>query len=259
MDTFTRTAPSSRRRKVTGAALLAAGGAALLASVVFPANAGADPRGNNGTIKIDGVALQVGQANEPHVDCRFAIEFFGYDNGDLNASVTFSLQAPTRRPSGTQVLRTDLVPIGEDPAGGAVDLDASREYELDFTGVAPHPQQGYHVKATIHAAGSQGADTKHKVFWVQPCAAPTTTTTTTTVPVAPTTVTTLTPTTPTTLAIQGATTTTQSPQVLGEQVERSQLPRTGAGVNTLALLGGLALLIGGLISFTSRPGPGRLA
>ncbi len=32
-----------------------------------------------------------------------------------------------------------------------------------------HPQQGYHVKLTIHAPGSQGADTKHKVFWVEPC------------------------------------------------------------------------------------------
>ena len=35
----------------------------------------------------------------------------------------------------------------------------------------PHPQQGYHVKLTIHTPGSIGADTKHKVFWVEPCEA----------------------------------------------------------------------------------------
>lgn len=276
MDVLTRTAPSPRRHKVAGAALLAAGGAALLASVAaFPASAGADPKGNNGTVKIDGVALQAGQANEPHVDCRFAIEFFGYDQGNLSASVTFSLEAPTLRPSGTQVLRTDIVPIGEDPAGGAGDLDASREYELDFAGVAPHPQQGYHVKATVHAAGSQGADTKHKVFWAQPCAVPTTTTTTTTpttttattatTPATATTATTTTtvvpsttpssgtPTTTTTAAVQGSQTTiTVAPQVLGAQLERSELPRTGPGANGLPLLGGLALALGGLISLASR-------
>jgi hypothetical protein len=52
-------------------------------------------------------------------------------------------------------------------------LDASETYTLSFTGT-PHPQQGFHVKLTIHADGSQGADTKHKVFWVQPCEVPTT-------------------------------------------------------------------------------------
>ena len=257
MDTATRTTSPSRRHKV-GAAFLAAGAAALLAGLAFPTTAGADPKGNNGTIKIDGVALQAGQANEPHVDCRFALEFSGYDKGDLEATVTFSLQAPTRRPSGGQVLLTDTVAIGEDPAGGAGDLDASREYQLDFTGVAPHPEQGYHVKVTIHAAGSQGADTKHKVFWVEPCASPTTTTTTTTtVPtttVPTTTVTTGTSTTPTTVAVQGAQTTptTVAPQVLGEQLERADLPRTGRGLNGLALLGGLALAVGGLLSLASR-------
>jgi hypothetical protein len=30
-------------------------------------------------------------------------------------------------------------------------------------------RQGFHVKLTVHAEGSQGADTKHKVFWVEGC------------------------------------------------------------------------------------------
>jgi hypothetical protein len=36
----------------------------------------------------------------------------------------------------------------------------------------PQPQQGFHVKLTINAEGSQGADVKHKVFWVTGCDVP---------------------------------------------------------------------------------------
>jgi hypothetical protein len=253
MDPRTRTKVETRRRKVAGATLLFAGTAAAT-----------NPKGNNGAITIDGVALNGGPANEPHVDCEFALEFSGYDQGDLEASVSFALQAPTRRPSGSQVLLTDNLTIGEDPAGGATDLDASKLYRLDFTGVTPQAQQGYHVKVTIHADGSQGADTKHKVFWVQPCAAPTTTTTTTTTTTAgsssSTTVTTATATTDTTVAVQGVnetatTPTTAAPQVLGEQVTRGDLPRTGSGASGLALLGGLALALGGLISLVAEAEP----
>ena len=43
------------------------------------------------------------------------------------------------------------------------DRDASVTYTLDFTGITPHPNQGLHVKLTINAEGSQGADVKHKV------------------------------------------------------------------------------------------------
>jgi hypothetical protein len=189
------------------------------------------------------------------VSCEFALEFFGYDRGDLNASITFALEAPTRRSSGSQVLgQPDTVAIGEDPAGGGTDLDAREHYRLDFTGVTPHPQQGYHVKVTIHADGSQGADTKYKVFWVQPCEVTTTTTisTSTTVPSSPTTVTTPPSTTAPAAAVAGQTTTTTlGTQVAGEQIERSTLPRTGSGVASLALLGGLALVLGGLISLFS--------
>lgn len=249
------TGPEARRRRAA-AGLLASGIVIMLTSLAFALPAEADPKGNNGTIKIDGVALKAGQANEPHVDCRFNLEFFGYDEGNLNASISFALQAPTRRASGSQVLLTDSLPIGEDPAGGATDPDASKEYQLDFTGVKPHPQQGYHVKVTIHADGSQGADTKHKVFWVQPCEVPTTTTTTTTTSTPTTTATTTASTTPTTTQILGVqeTTTSSTPtQVLGEQVQRGTLPRTGSGVAGLALLGGLALALGGLISLVSKP------
>jgi hypothetical protein len=247
-------------RRTISIALLLGGILVMLLSVALSGTASAVPKGNNGTIKIDGAALQGGPANEPHVNCEFALEFSGYDEGALDASVTFALQAPTRRPSGSQVLLTDTIPIGEDAAGGATDLDASKVYGLDFTGVTAHPKQGYHVKVTIHAQGSQGADTKHKVFWVQPCASPTTTTTVTTATTA-TTATTVPATTPTTAAVLGETVTTGvETAVLGEQLQRPEtaLPRTGTGAAGLTLLGGLALALGGVLSLLSDPDrPGR--
>jgi LPXTG-motif cell wall-anchored protein len=250
----------SRLRRMAATGMLVVGTVVMLTSQTATGVPKADPKGNNGTIKIDGVSLQGGQRNEPHVDCDFALEFFGYDKGDLQAKISFELQAPTRRPSGSQVLLEDTLAIGEDAAGGATDLDASKVYRLDFSGVTPQAKQGYHVKVTVNADGSQGADKKHKVFWVQPCEVPTTTTTTvpststTTVTTAPTTTTTAAPTTPTTAAVLGATTSTVPTEVKGEQVERPvALPRTGASSETLSFLGGLLLVIGGLALLLSRP------
>ena len=170
-----------------------------------------DPPGNNGTVKIDDVPFDDLPNNEPHVGCTFQVDFYGYDEGDLDATVTFEAHPPTLRAGDDQVLLTDTVFIGEDDnsgGGSEAGLDASETYTLDFTGITPHPVQGFHVKLTINAEGSQGADVKHKVFWVTGCApAPTTTT------VAPsTTATTVCPTTttagPTTTTTGGTTTTT---------------------------------------------------
>ena len=140
------------------------------------------PPGNNGTIKIDDVEFDDHPNNEPHVGCIFEVDFYGYDEGDLDARVTFRIHPPTGR---DKILLRDWIDIGEDPAGGGTDLDAHREYDLspalaEFT---PHPKHGYHVKLVVNAEGSIGADTKHKVFWVQGCdepppPPPTTTTTT---------------------------------------------------------------------------------
>jgi len=217
-----------------------------------------NPPGNNGTIKIDGVPLQDSNRNEPHVACMFNLEFSGYDQGDINASVRFELQAPTLRDSGSQVLVDDTVPIGGDPAGGAGDLDASRQYTLDFTGVKAQAKQGYHVKVTIHAPGSRGSDVKHKVFWVTPCKPETTTTTappTTTTTVASTTTTTA---APQVLGAQVTTTTTAVPtQVLGATETRPvTLPRTGTGSARLTFFAGLAMALGGalrLLDASRRP------
>jgi hypothetical protein len=168
------------RRFLVVVALSLAGAAMLLAG---PGSAAATPNppGNNGTIKLDDTPFDDHPNNEPHVGCVFQVDFYGYDEGDLDATVTFEAHPPTQRAGDDQVLLTDTVFIGEDDnsgGGSQAGLDASETYTLDFTGITPHPVQGFHVKLTINAEGSQGADTKHKVFWVTGCApAPTTTTT----------------------------------------------------------------------------------
>jgi hypothetical protein len=144
----------------------------------------ADPGGNNGTIKVDRAPFDITPGNEPHVGCSFQVDFYGFDKGDdLFADVKFEAWPPTTATPKT--LLTDKVFIGEDSSDGGgseAGLDAEKTYDLSAALVAidPHPQQGWHVKLTIHAAGSQGADTKYKVFWVNGCETPGGTTTTTT-------------------------------------------------------------------------------
>ena len=63
---------------------------------------------------------------------------------------------------------------GDDNSGGGSEagLDGSETYNIAslVSGVKAHPVQGYHVKLTINTAPTaQGADVKHKVFWVTGC------------------------------------------------------------------------------------------
>jgi hypothetical protein len=129
-----------------------------------------DPPGNNGTVKIDGLPWDDAPNNEPHPGCTFEVDFYGFDQGDLYADVTFEAVAPT----AGGVLREDRVFIGEDQndgGGSTAGLDASARFDLSdaVAGIAPHPKQGWHVRLTVHADGSQGADVKHKVFWIAGC------------------------------------------------------------------------------------------
>jgi hypothetical protein len=257
-------------------------GAGTLAGLAAPTAALAapqDPPGNNGTIKVDAAPFDDHPNNEPHVDCVFQIDFYGFDEGDFYADVVFEGHAPT----GGGTLLTDRVFIGEDAndgGGSTAGLDASATYDLtdELASITPHPQQGWHVKLTIHADGSQGADTKHKVFWVDGCrpapapaavaetttttAAPTTTTTAapTTTTEAPTTTTTEAPTTTTTEAVVEEEAQVVDEGVLGVSYERapapepqvraasdtqaspSSLPRTGAAIALLTAIG--ATLVG---------------
>jgi hypothetical protein len=169
----------SKRGRLLGPAMVICV-AAMLTLLTGLAWAGPNPPGNNGTIKIDDTPFDDHPNNEPHVGCVFQVDFYGYDEGDLDATVTFEAHPPTLRAGDDQVLLTDTVFIGEDDnsgGGSEAGLDASETYTLDLTGIEPHANQGVHVKLTIHAEGSQGADVKHKVFWVTGCGpSPTTTT-----------------------------------------------------------------------------------
>jgi hypothetical protein len=156
-------------RLATATAIALIGGALLLPGLAVAAP---NPAGNNGTVKLDASPFDAAPDNEPHVGCTFQVDFYGYDQGDLYAQVTFEAHAPTLRPEDSQVLLTDRVFISEDDnsgGGSEAGLDARATYRLDLSEIAPHPEQGFHVKLTVHADGSQGADTKHKVFWVSGC------------------------------------------------------------------------------------------
>jgi uncharacterized membrane protein YgcG len=130
-----------------------------------------NPPGNNGTVKIQeaGTVDEIPD-NDPHVGCTFQIEFRGFD---LGAALQGKWELAVHPPTGTgTVIAGGEVGIGEDLAGGANDLDAVVNVDLgdyDLSGFYQHPQQGYHLKLTVHADGSIGADTKHKVFWVDGC------------------------------------------------------------------------------------------
>ncbi len=144
-------------------AVLASIGALLTAGV-----AAADPPGNNGTVKIDGLPFAQHVNNEPHVGCTFNVDWWGFDEGDLVSKVKFTVYPPTGK---FIVILTDQVQIGEDPAGGGTDLDAVKLYDLtdELLFFMGHPEQGFHVKLTINAPGSIGKDTKYKTFWVSGC------------------------------------------------------------------------------------------
>ncbi len=165
-----------RRRAIVGLASMFGGAACLVATI--PGQASADPPGNNGTVKIDGAAFDDHPDNEPHVGCIFQVDWYGFDEGeDLFSHVTFEVHPPTGKPV---ILLEDDVFIGEDDnsgGGSEAGLDASETYDLStlLQGFEPHPQQGWHVKLTTNNDGSQGADVKHKVFWVSGCETPPTT------------------------------------------------------------------------------------
>ncbi len=118
--------------------------------------------GNNGTIKIDGEPYDTSKGQEAHVGCDFRVLYWGFDEGDdLQSVLTFTAQAPT----AGDFEFTDTITLGEgepDVAGPYNLVD-----ELVAAGIKPHPQQGWHIRLTTNTEYAQGADTKHKVFWIK--------------------------------------------------------------------------------------------
>jgi hypothetical protein len=248
------------------------------ASLAGWASAAPNPPGNNGTVKIDGTPFDDHPNNQPHVGCSFQVDFYGYDQGDLEATVTFEAHPPTTRAGTDQVLLTDTVFIGEDDnsgGGSEAGLDASQTYTLNFAGITPHPVQGFHVKLTINAEGSQGADVKHKVFWVTGCGpTPTTTTVAPTTTGKSTTTTSKSTSTSRATSTSGITSTSEGTSTSGQSTTTAAvggssssapsssagggvLPFTGAGPTMPLLLAGLALVGLGGATLLARAHRGR--
>lgn len=155
-----------------------------------------DPNGANGTIKIDGVELDGTfnghPNNEPHVgQCTFQVDFYGFDVGDT-ADLSFTLWSPSGPKDalgitgwypnsidrdddpfdlnnvtliGTMTEKLTGIVIGEDGAGGGIDID--NQVYIELSGLKkPHPKHGYHVKAEAEITSKGRTYTKTKVFWV---------------------------------------------------------------------------------------------
>jgi hypothetical protein len=145
----------------------------VLAATFAAATASADPPGANGTVKIDALEFDGKIDNEPHVTCQFQVLFFNFDE-DEHANIVFTVQPPTGQES--ELHRVNNALVSNDPAGGgAPDPDAVFEFSATQLGLpdgfTPQPQQGFHVKLTIERIDAPGAG-KHKVFWIEPCVAP---------------------------------------------------------------------------------------
>jgi len=128
------------------------------------------PAGNKGTVKIDDESFNGIPDNDPHPGCTFFLQFFFFPRS-TTATYTFAMWNPTTQNNKSKGPSTGgsiaLDPAAKPNAERLIDL---RSF-LQNSGIAPQPKQGWHLKLTIHAPGAQGADVKHKVFWVN-CAAP---------------------------------------------------------------------------------------
>jgi hypothetical protein len=155
------------------------GAAALAATTVFmgatPALAagsgGGRPPGNNGTVKIDEYTMDAGQDNDPHVTCGFSVNFFGYDSGPQQASISLRPVAPTA--GGGSFQTTTSWNQGSRTGGNQFDQTvpiSMSELSNMLSGVTPQARQGYHLRLEVEVTGSRGADDKYKTFWLQPCA-----------------------------------------------------------------------------------------
>src|SRR3954468_14908773 len=105
-----------RWRGVAGASVTALAACAVMAGGAF---AGGNPPGANGTVKLDRQPFDTHPDNQPHVGCVFQVDFYGFDKGNYNADVTFTIHPPSGK---GRVIRRDTVFVGEDNAGGGTDL-----------------------------------------------------------------------------------------------------------------------------------------
>lgn len=158
--------PSSPTTPATGKA-----GRTATAPAAAPISKG-DPRGNNGTFKVDGPVLDTSHGNEPHVSCAFRLNLFGYDAGQLGR-IAFTAVAPT--PGATT--RVDGLPLisASSAKGGRYDGSYPVAGTLSAGDLGLDPAVAHHVKVRVEAVNADGSEVpggaKTKVFWLEPCAA----------------------------------------------------------------------------------------
>ncbi len=243
-----------RARRRTAVTLLALGGVLLLQAAFATQGSAQAPPGNNATVKIVDTAIDdlndENSANHPHVACDFSLRWYGFDEGTRTTSVAFKAQEPSGTSDVTALSgRSDFT--FESPGGGGV-LDWSEPYRLDTTGLVEQPNQGFHIKVTVTTDGSQGNDTKSKVFWVAPCEVPTESPTPSETPSeSPS----ETPSeTPTETVSVLPTETSISPSVLGKKIVKG-LPFTGPSrVRTLTVIGAVLVFAGTAMLLPRRRG-----
>src|ERR687897_729677 len=78
--------PATVRGWRAGRLLVLAAMVLSMLGVTQLASAGPNPPGNNGTVKIDDIPVDDHPDNQPHVGCQFQVDFYDYDEGDLDAT-----------------------------------------------------------------------------------------------------------------------------------------------------------------------------
>jgi hypothetical protein len=147
---------------------VALAGITLIAAAT-PALAQQAPPGNNGHIFVGEYELDGSNGNDPHVSCGFTVSFFGYDAGDQSATITVTPWSPTD--GGAPFTERTSWTTAERTSGNQRNADvqiAPSKVADAFAGVEA-AAQGWHAKVEVHVTGSQGADVKHKVLWIEPC------------------------------------------------------------------------------------------
>jgi LPXTG-motif cell wall-anchored protein len=236
---------TSPTRKRVGIGAIAAGLTLVGFGTFAPtANAQDPPAGNNGTVKIDGVDFDIHPDNEPHPGCVFQVDFYGFD---ALTDVTIAFEA--QPPSGAfeEIYTESGVLDDDDNSGGGSEEGLDGQFTIDLSdelaSSEPHPNQGYHVKLTVTADDHDetGAQSKHKVFWVEGCGDVGGTTGGTT---------------DGTTGVLGTSGSVDSGTTTGEvapqaqvkgAVIRGQLPRTGDNDASLAIIGTGLIAIGGAV------------
>lgn len=247
---------SARIRRHSAATLLAAGGLLLLQAAFAASSTAQEPPGNNATVKIVDTAIDdlndENSANHPHVACDFSLRWYGFDEGTRTTSVSFEAQEPSGTGAVAMLVGDDSFTF-DSPGGGGV-LDHSEPYRLDTTGLVEQENQGFHIKVTVTTDGSQGNDTKSKVFWVAPCAEPTESPTPSESPT-PTETPSETPSESPSVLPTETESPTVTPSVLGVKIVK-HLPFTGPGqpVKPLVLLGATMVACGALLLLPRRRG-----